>query len=282
VAAALARLALLPGVTEGGEAARDACARLRWHPALRRRAEPARAEAEVRAARCSAALSGARLPLDAVRDAARGVAALPDDAAGRTARGALRAVAEIAHLRDTWHTAPAQALARLHTAAAAGVVPDGALGRPREPGQAPGDGADLLDPQGLPVPAPDGAALAARLAGLSALLTAPPQIPALLVAALAHAEIATARPFLAANGVVARALCRAVVVGRGLDPTGVAVWEAALLEAGPAYPLTLAGYAAGDAEPVAAWLRMFARAVVDGAGEGLAVCDAVLAGRLHA
>jgi len=69
-------------------------------------------------------------------------------------------------------------------------------------------------------------------------------------------------------------------VERGLDPTGVVVWEAALLAAGPRYPLTLAQYAEGGADGVAAWLLLFAEAVVQGAGEGTAVCDAVLAGRL--
>ena len=46
------------------------------------------------------------------------------------------------------------------------------------------------------------------------------------MAALTHAEIVTARPFTRGNGVVARALERAVVQAGGLDPTGVAVTEA--------------------------------------------------------
>ena len=148
-----------------------------------------------------------------------------------------------------WHragsAAPLQVLARLHVVAAAGLVPDDALGRPRLPGEAPGDGADLLRADGSPLPAADPAELPGRLGALADLLAAPAPVPALVVAALAHAEIATLRPFVAANGVVARAVCRALLVGRGLDPSGVAVWEAALLAAGPPYPLALAGYAAG-------------------------------------
>ena len=130
------------------------------------------------------------------------------------------------------------------------------------------------------MPAPEGAALTARLAGLYDLMAAPPSSPALVVAALVHAEIATVRPFVAGNGLVARALCRAIVVGRGLDPTAVAVWEIPLLAAGPRYPLALGAYAAGGSEGVVGWLLFFAQAVVDGAAEGRAVCDAVLAGRL--
>jgi hypothetical protein len=207
-----------------------------------------------------------------VRDAARGAAGLPDDAAGRVAHGALRALSEARHLEATVARSPAQALARLHVAAAAGLVPDDALGRPRLPGEVPGDGGSDA--------APGGTALAARLARLGDLLDAPASAPALVVAALAHAEVATSRPFVAANGVVARALARAVVVGRGLDPMGVVVWEAAHLSAGPEYGAALAAYATGTADGVAYWLRHCAEAVVAGAGEGRLICDAVLAGRL--
>jgi hypothetical protein len=277
---ALERLAALPGVPEAVDEAREACTQLRWHPALRRRTAQARAEAGVRAVRASAALAGARLPVDLVRDVARGAAAFPPDAAGRAALGALRAHAEADTLGPGWEGAPAQALARLHVAAAAGLVPDAALGRPRAPREVPGDGADLLTPDGTPLPAPGADELPGRLAALGDLLGAPPSVPALVVAALAHAEIATLRPFVAGNGVVARAVCRTLVVGRGLDPTGVVVWEAALLAAGPPYPLTLARYGAGTADGVRAWLLLFARAVVDGAAQGRAVADAVLAGRL--
>jgi hypothetical protein len=279
-AAALERLAALPYVPEAVREAREACTQLRWHPALRRRTAEARAEAGIRAVRASAALAGARFPVDLVRDVARGAAAFPPDASGRAALGVLRAFAEAERLTPGWERAPLQALARLHVVAAAGLVPDAALGRPRLPGEVPGDGADLLRPDGTPLSAVDAAEVPGRLAALADLLAAPASVPALVVAALAHAEIATLRPFSAANGVVARAVCRALVVGRGLDPTGVAVWEAALLAAGPPYPLALAGYAGGNADGVRAWLLLFARAVTGGAGEGRAVADAVLAGRL--
>ena len=280
VAAALERLAVLPGVPEAVDEAREACTRLRWHPALRRRAAEARAEAGVRAVRASAALAGARLPVDLVRDVARGAADFPPDASGRAALGVLRAHAEAEALAPGWERAPLQVLARLHVVAAAGLIPDDALGRPRLAGEAPGDGADLLRADGSPLPAADPAELPGRLGALADLLAAPAPVPALVVAALAHAEIATLRPFVAANGVVARAVCRALVVARGLDPTGVAVWEAALLAAGPPYPLALAGYAGGTADGVRTWLLLFARAVTDGVAEGLAVADAVVAGRL--
>jgi hypothetical protein len=278
---ALDRIAALPGVAAAVEEARDACTRLRWHPVLRQRTDAARAEAGIRAVRSSAALAGARFPLELVRDVARGTDRFPQDAAGRTALGVLRAHAEAEALPAGWERAPLQALARLHVVAAAALVPDDVLGRPRVAGELPGEGADLLTASGAPLPAVDAADLPGRLAALGDLLAAPASVPALVVAGLVHGEIATLRPFVIGNGVVARALCRAIVVGRGLDPTGVAVWEAGLLAAGPRYPLALAAYGQGSADAVAAWLVLFARALVDGTVEGQRVADAVLTGRLR-
>jgi Fic family protein len=271
---ALARLAALPGVAEAISAAREACTDLRWHEALRRRGAEARAEATIRAARCSAALEGARYPVPLIRDVARGAATLPDDASGRLANGALRALSQARELEGTIATAPAQALARLHVAAAAGLLPEADLGRPRQGIDPPGDGV------GEPSQAPTGRALTGRLAGIGDLLSAPASAPALVVAALVHAEVITARPFVAGNGLVARAAARAVIVGRGLDPMGVVVWEAAHLDAGPAYVQALLGYASGRPDGVAGWLIHCADAVVKGAGEGRVICTAVLAGRV--
>lgn len=275
----LLALTRLDGVEAGVAAAREACEGLRWHPALRRRTAEARVEAGVRAARCSAALDGGRLPLELVRDAVRGARELPDDAAGLTVRGAVRAHAEAELLSAAGGraltSAPWQALARLHVLAAAGLVADDALGRPRRPGEPPRD-----VPAGTPVP--DGPDLSARLDALSRLLAEPTSAPVLVVAAVAHAEVLTARPFVAGNGVVARALAHTLVVGRGLDPVGVAVPEAAHLSDATAYAGAAAGYATGSPEGVGAWLRHCAQAVVDGAGEGTRVADAVLAGRLPA
>jgi len=276
----LAALAADPEVAAGLDAVRRATADLRRHPVLRRQAAEASAEATVHAARASAALSGARWPLSDVRRAVRGVATYPADAAGQTVHGAVRALAALDRLATTWPRAPLQALASLHVAAAAGLVGDEALGRPRAVGEEPGDGQDLLNAAGAVVPAPDGAALSARLDSLVQLLTAGNSASGLLVAALAHAEVAVVRPFRAGNAVVARALCRAVLAGRGIDPAAVVLWEEALLAVGPAYPLGLAGYATGGMDGVRGWLALFSRAVVDGAQRGRQVCDAVLAGRL--
>lgn len=270
----LHRLAELPGVAEAVEVARDACTALRWHPALRQRMEAARAESMARAAHATAALDGAQLPLDFVRDILRGARSAPDDAVGRLVSGALRATVEAAALGAVARRSPLQALARLHTAAAAGLVPADALGRPRSGDEQPRD-------LGGPGPAPCGAALHARLDGLATLLAAETGVPALVVAALVHGELLAVRPFRACNGVVARAMFRAAVVERGLDPTGVAVPEVGFQQTGlPAYASAVTAYATGSSEGVATWLRHCARAVELGAAQGVVVADAVVAGRL--
>jgi len=272
-------LTRLDGVADAVDEARRACEQLRWHPAMRRRSAECRVEAGVRAARCSSALEGGRLPVELVRDVARGARELPADASGTLVRGALRAHAEAEHLTAAGGrpltSAPWQALARLHVAAAAGLVDDDALGRPRRAGERPGD-----VPAGTVVP--EGAELTARLEALGRLVSTPTTAPVLVLAAVVHGELLTLRPFTGGNGVVARAVSRALVVGRGLDPMGSAVPEAAHLSDAAGYADSLDGYASGTAAGMAAWLRHCAWAVTAGAGEGTTVADAVLAGRLPA
>lgn len=273
---AVARLAELPGLPEQVEAAREACTRLRWHNALRRRTAEAAAESRVRGAVASAGLEGATVPLDAVRDIVRGAATWTPqpDPVERVARGVVAATAETEHVEALVLRAPAQALARLHTVAAAGLVPDDALGRPRLPGEDCGELTDLG-------PAPAAVEVAGRLRGVAEVLLALPRLPVVVAAAVVHAELATVRPFVRGNAVVARALDRAVVHAGGLDPTGVAVTEAGhAAGGGAAYLGALAAYGRGDAAGVGLWVSHCCTAVRAAADEGVLVADAVLAGRL--
>ncbi|WP_270887189.1 Fic family protein [Pedococcus sp. 5OH_020] len=276
VLASLTTLAQLPGVAEQVTAAREACERLRWHEALRRRVPEASAESRIRGAQASAALEGATVPVDLVRDVMRGAAQWPlrPDPVEQVARGAVQATAESEHLRALVTRAPLQALARLHVAAATGLLAPDQLGRPRTGAE---DSAELLDLG----PAAPPAALGERLEQLVSLLTGESGAPALLVAALVHAEIATMRPFVRGNGVVARAMERAVVQATGLDPTGVVVTEAGhAAQGGPAYLGALAAYGTGTRQGVTLWLGHCAAAVIAGAAAGEQICDAVRAGRL--
>jgi Fic family protein len=275
---ALRALADLPGVADRVAAARTACEQLRWHEALRRRIPEAAAESRVRGAQASAALEGATVPLDLVRDVMRGAARWPldPDPVEQVARGAVQATAESEHVRSLVSTAPLQALARLHVAAASGLVDDAQLGRPRTAGETSSELADLGAP-------PAAGELQDRLDGLVQVLTvaAADGVPALVVAAVAHAEVAVLRPFVRGNGVVGRALERSVVQARGLDPTGVAVTEAGhAAQGGPAYLGALAAYGTGSRAGVRLWLEHCASALVAAAQQGGEVCDAVRAGRL--
>ena len=276
IAASLNAVAGLPGVDDHIARAREACERLRWHEALRRRIPEASAESRVRGAQAGAALEGATVPLDLVRDVMRGAAQWPldPDPVERVARGVVQAPAESERVRSLVTTAPLQALARLHVAAAAGLVEDDQLGRPRIGDEVSSEFADIG-------PAPDPAALTARLDALVAVMSAGAGVPALVVTAVAHAEIVSARPFVRGNGVVARAVERALVQATGLDPTGVVVTEAGhAAQGGPAYLGALAAYATGTREGLGLWLGHCADAVVAGAAHGEQICDAVRAGRL--
>ena len=295
----LAPLAELPGVADAVARARAACEELRWHEAFRRRWREVRAEATVRSARASAALEGARVPVDVLRDAARGAAPVPPGAEARLAFGALRAAAEVERLmpalgaRDRAAGPPfGQLLARLHTAATAGLVdgsPSGGSGAGAGPGAGARDGgapevgrprgdAQPRDLAGLG-PAPSGSEVAARLDMLGELVRTS-KAPTLVLAGVVHGELLALRPFTVGSGVVARAASRLLVAERGLDPTGAVVADIAWLGSVNAYLGAAAGFATGTPAGVAAWLVACADAVRTGADEGRAIADAVLAGRL--
>ncbi|MGL4744429.1 MAG: Fic family protein [Dermatophilaceae bacterium] len=275
-AEAVVRVAALPGVAGQVETARDACTRLRWHPALRRHGPQAAAESRVRGAVASAGLEGAVVPAGLVREVLCGARSWgrEPDPVEEVARGVVAATAESEHVVGRVLRAPRQVLARLHVVAAAGLVPDAELGRPRVPGE------DCLELGDLG-PAPPAAEAAARLAAVVEVLVALPRLPVLVAAAVVHAEVAHARPFRRGNGVVARALDRAVVRAGGLDPTGVAVTEAGhAAGGGAAYRGALAAYGTGDGAGVRGWVEHCCAATSVAATEGERVADAVASGRL--
>lgn len=276
IAQALQSLAQLPGVGEAVDQAREACTQLRWHNALRRRIPQAAAESRIRGARASAVLEGAEYPVEVVRELMVGATAWPTqpDPMEAVLRGAVQATAESEHAASGVLSAPAQALARLHVAASAGLADDGAVGRPRS------DGETSRELSELP-PAPGPLELPARLQGVYDVIAAHSQVPVPVVAAIAHAEVATMRPFVRGNGLVARALERAIIKAGGLDPTGVSVPEVGYAREGATgYAGALAAYATGTPDGVGLWLQFSAEALGRGAAEGQRIADAVLVGRL--
>lgn len=225
---------------------RDAVDQVHLHPANRRGWPATAAEAAMRAARASAALDGAdpRLP------------AGPDSAAvtDPILAGAVRIAESIGPLLATWQRAPLQALARLHVLAAADLVDDDALGRPRADDE-----------------------VSARLNLLAVTVTSRPAVPGVVVASVVHAELLTLAPFGVADGVVARAAARLTAVATGLDSRGLAVPEVGHLRGRDRYVEALAGYAAGGAQGVTAWLLHCCEAWQLGAREARAIAEALVA-----
>lgn len=279
---ALGRLAELDGVRAACERAREACAALRFHEGLRRRIPEAAAESRIRGARSSAAVDGAELPVAIVRDRVRGAEPWPDplDPVDLVVQAAVRVTVATEQFAEPGsRVAGAGLLARLHAAAAAGLGIE-PVGRPRE--------ADTLMADELTgLEAAPGAPVAARrLREVAALIDLGGDRrheagrQALVVMAVAHAELAVARPFPGGNGLLARALDRVLLQRLGLDPTGVAVPEAGHLAAGPGYVGALAAYQTGTPRGVGLWLTTYAGAMSRAASEGSRVADGVRAGRM--
>src|SRR5690606_41045741 len=133
--------------------------------------------------------------------------------------GAVRLAQELPDLAALILSAPGQALARTHTLVAKDLVPDERLGRIRP------EAAD-------------------RMTGLQRLLTGGSEAPAIVLAAVAHAEVASVRPFGTGDDLVARATEQLVLVARGLDPYGVVGVASGHLALREEYRPRLAGYAA--------------------------------------
>ncbi len=268
---ALAAVVVLPGVETAVAQARVAVDRLLAHRVLRRRGEEVRLAAALRGARASAALDGVDWPLADVRS----LEEIADRPGASVVRGALRTGAELGALRTAWVKAPLQVLARLHALAAADLLAQDRLGRPRASAEA------VDDPLGLPG-APSPAAVSARLDALARLVVSPGDSPALVLSAVVHGELLALRPFPTANGVVARAASRLVLITRGFDPAAASIPEVGHLadpaNSTAAYGDAARGYLAGTPAGVAAWVVHCAGAVERGAQEGLAVCEALLRG----
>lgn len=240
----LAPLVDLPGVVEAGERAREALGKAHRHRINLRGWQITAAEAAVRAARASSMLDGGapRFPADGLNS-------------GPILAGALR-VAEALQggqtaLVSVWQRAPLQALARLHALAAAGLVDDDTLGRPRE-----------------------GTDVARRLELMAGLVTGGSAAPAPVLAAVAHGEILTLRPFGSVDGVVARAVSRLVTQASGLDPRGLGVPEIYWMRHAGDYRAAAQQFATGTTGGLRQWILLCCRALEEGASEALSIAEA--------
>lgn len=218
----------LEGVASGFAATRDGIDTMLRDRGLRHTTPDLTAESLLRGAHASAVLAGSASTLDEVR--AGGDA---------TAQAALRVSVELLGLVPVFSRTPLQALARLHTLAAAGAVPDEQIGRPRD------------------------AEAAARLREVVGLLGS--RRPALITASLVHAELASGELFGSADGLVSRATERLVLVSSGVDAKSLVVPEAGHLALRAAYESSLRRYADGTRAGVQAWLLHCAAAYAAGA-----------------
>ncbi|MDX2971717.1 Fic family protein [Kribbella solani] len=239
----------LEGVGSAARAARDAVDVLLRDRGLRRVSSDVTAEALLRGAHASAALAGSTATPDDVR---RG-------AADGLASGAVRMTAELMTLAPQVDTAPVQVWTRLHQLAAADLGPAAELGHLRTAAEPIPD-----DIPGLPL-APPAAEMWERLSALAQNLTRPTKAPGLVVAAIVHAELAALRPFPTANGLVARAAERCLLVARGIDPVAVTVPEGGHYLLRASYATGLIDYTERGLTGVRDWLLRSCEVLTKGA-----------------
>lgn len=304
-------------VAAASEALYEASAQLRWQEALRKRWREARAEASVRAAVSGAAIEGAVVSAQALREQiatgpkGAGAHASSKDPAWDAATGLWRAHSRlVGYMPDlVGRTRPvvpatAQLMATLHRdvagpLAVAGLISEAVVGCPRESGQglenqsleggglleggkAALEGAGLRENgkpllEGGPGPNLGGQELRERLAQIVALIDTP-NLPALVRVALVHAEMLTVRPFALANGALGRLLVRHLSVRDGLDPTGVSVSDYYAGRVPAAYAEAAQAYASASLEGVVAWIIWQAEALLEGMRQGSELSRAVQAG----
>ena len=228
----LAQLTSLEGVGSAYAAARDGIDALLRDRGLRKTGTETTTLSLLRGAHASAVLEGSGSTWEDVEAGA----------GDETAQAAVRVSTEVLSQVPVIGRSPLQAFARLHALAGQGILEDDKLGRPVSP------------------------EAAARLASLSnVLLTS--DAPALLVAALVHAEIVAAAPFASHNGIVARAAERLVMVARGVDPASVTTPEAGHLALRSSYESNLRGYRDGGRAGLHSWLLYGAEAFSRGVEE---------------
>ena len=297
-------------VAAASEALYEASAQLRWQEALRKRWREARAEASVRGAVSGAAIEGAVVSAQALREQiaagpkGAGAHASSKDPAWDAATGLWRAHSRlVGYMPDlVGRTRPvvpatAQLMATLHRdvagpLAVGGLISEAVVGCPRESGQALEnqslEGGGLLEGrkaaftggqllEGGPGPNLGGQELRERLAQIVALIDTP-NLPALVRVALVHAEMLTVRPFALANGALGRLLVRHLSVRDGLDPTGVSVSDYYAGRVPGAYAEAAQAYASASLEGVVAWIIWQAEALLEGMRQGSELSRAVQAG----
>ena len=213
------------GVPSAFAATRDGIDVMLRDRGLRRTTPEQTGESLLRGAHASAVLEGSASTLEQVRV----------DAGDEIAQASVRVSSELLALAPVLGRSPLQAFARIHS-----LTGGASAGQPVS------------------------TEAAQRLQSLSQTMLAT-TAPALLVAALVHADLLTASPFADHNGVVARAVERLVLVSRGVDPASLVVPEAGHLAIRAEYESNLRAYRDGGKAGLHAWLLYAAEAQAKGA-----------------
>jgi len=243
---ALAALSAAVEVQAACEVARGEIDALLWRRDVRAAAADVAADSRARGARDSAAIDGAD------------VAVIDDSPMGRVLAASERLTAAVPGQVDSFGRSPLQVLAHLHTLVATGFCEVDQLGRPRRDGSA--DDPLLLGDL------PSATNVAARLALLADVLTTPTAAPALVVAAVAHGELAVLRPFRWGSGLISRAVVRLVLADRGVDPSLFSIPEHGFMELGrTSYVRALRSYVSGTPAGMSDYLVWHATAIATGA-----------------
>lgn len=240
----LAPLVALPGVAEAADEAREALGRAHRHKFNLRGWPQTAGEASVRAARASSVLDGGSLSLS--KDTGQ-----PDPVLAGALRVAEALEGGATTLVAVWQRAPLQAMARLHALAAADLMKEDTLGRPRTD-----------DPD-----------VGRRLELLVDIVSGGSRAPAPVLAAVAHGELLTLAPFGVADGLVARAVSRLITIASGLDPHGLGVPEMYWMNEVGQYRAAARGFSAGTPDGLAAWLVFSSRGLQVGAREALTIAQ---------
>ena len=241
----LDNLLAIAGVAKECEITLKAIDDLMWNRTVRRHQSALTPYTRRIAGFATAALDGAQMPKDPTMEPeVSPMGSLSEQGLLITAEADLQTLA--------FKTEPLKVLARLHTFASSAAD----RGQPRTSNE-------IDDPLRIGN-LPPHQVLQERLTKLVDLIINS-KAPVILIAAIAHAELATLRPFTQGSYLVARTSTRLILAARDVDVDGLVMSEyGAFLIGRPAYVKALAAYQSGTAEGVAAWIQWQGEAIRKG------------------
>ena len=241
----LANLVAFEDVAHSCDVALKAVDELMWNRTVRRHKDYLVPYTRRISGYATAALDGAQMPSDPTME--------PEvSPMGSLAEHGLLVTAEADLQVLAFKTEPMKVWARLHTLASG--APD--RGQPRTNNE-------VVDPLRLGN-LPPHEVLQERMTQLTDVIINS-KSSAILVAAIAHAEMATLRPFSDGSYLVARATARLVLAAREVDSDSIVMSEyGAQLLGRPAYVKALSAYMTGTREGVAAWVEWQSQAIKRG------------------